>query len=172
MENYVDQPFPTKAGVYAVRAGPIIAQNVISFIKKEPLTNYEPQSGFLSLMMTGDSSSIGSKFGISFVGKWVWELKDMIDMSFMDLFNPNYLFENYKENGTLTPIENGHLNAENQKKNEIAKLKVADMEASEAAQILGCAIEETDYFETAGHSERWQFSTRELWVPRSWNLFR
>jgi NADH dehydrogenase FAD-containing subunit len=25
MENYVDKPFPTKAGVYAVRAGPVIA---------------------------------------------------------------------------------------------------------------------------------------------------
>lgn len=114
MENYVDQPFPTKAGVYAVREGPVIAQNIISSINKEPLATYVPQSGFLSLMMTGDSSSIGSKFGIAFVGKWVWELKDMIDMSFMDLFNPNYLFENYKENGTLKPIENGHLHPEKQ----------------------------------------------------------
>lgn len=25
MESYVDKPYPTKAGVYAVRAGPIIA---------------------------------------------------------------------------------------------------------------------------------------------------
>ena len=28
MESYVDMPYPTKAGVFAVRAGPIIAQNV------------------------------------------------------------------------------------------------------------------------------------------------
>ena len=56
-------------------------------------------------MMTGDGSSIGSKFGISFVGKWVWKMKDMIDMSFMDLFNPNYLFEDYKNKGTSIPVE-------------------------------------------------------------------
>ena len=149
MENYVNSSFPSKAGVYAVRAGPVIADNILHAIKKENLTSYVPQDGFLSLMMTGDRSSIGSKFGIAFVGKWVWELKDMIDMSFMDLFNPNYLFENYKENGTLTPIENGHLNAEKQKRGELAKQKVAQMNPSDAAQILGCSTEETDY------DERW-----------------
>ena len=55
-----------------------------------------PQIGFLSLMMTGDGNCLGSKFGICFVGKWVWHLKDFIDMSFMDLFNPAYLFNDYE----------------------------------------------------------------------------
>ena len=32
MENYVDSPYPTKAGVYAVRAGPIIAQNIMKYL--------------------------------------------------------------------------------------------------------------------------------------------
>ena len=63
-------------------------------------------------MMTGDASSIGSKFGIAFVGKWVWELKDMIDMSFMDLFNPIYLFEKYEESGMLKPVDTGNSNPE------------------------------------------------------------
>jgi len=34
MENYVNSPYPTKAGVYAVRAGPIIAKNVINFLSE------------------------------------------------------------------------------------------------------------------------------------------
>mgnify|MGYP002414093632 CR=1 FL=1 len=34
--------FPPKAGVYAVRAGPIICKNVTAMIKGEPLTPYEP----------------------------------------------------------------------------------------------------------------------------------
>jgi hypothetical protein len=113
-----------------------------------------PQSGFLSLMMTGDGSSIGSKFGIAFVGKWVWELKDMIDMSFMDLFNPNYLFENYKENGTKTPIENGHINADRLRRGSMAKDKCSGLDPAEAAEILGCSTDETNY------DDRWAILTR------------
>ena len=29
MENYADKPYPSKAGVYAVRGGPIIADNIL-----------------------------------------------------------------------------------------------------------------------------------------------
>ena len=84
MEDYADSPYPTKAGVYAVRAGPIIADNIAKYINKEPLQKYVPQTGFLSLMMTGDGSCVGSKHGISFVGDWVWRMKDYIDQGFMD----------------------------------------------------------------------------------------
>jgi hypothetical protein len=42
MENYVDKPYPTKAGVYAVRAGPIISNNLINFINEKPLEKYVP----------------------------------------------------------------------------------------------------------------------------------
>jgi NADH dehydrogenase FAD-containing subunit len=37
MESYVDKPYPSKAGVYAVRAGPFIAKNVAAYMKNEPL---------------------------------------------------------------------------------------------------------------------------------------
>jgi selenide, water dikinase len=66
MENYADKPFPTKAGVYAVREGPFITQNIFKFISKQPMVKYVPQDGFLSLMMCGDGEAIGSKFGICF----------------------------------------------------------------------------------------------------------
>ena len=57
-------------------------------------------------MMTGNGNAIGSKFGISIVGKWVWHLKDFIDMSFMNLFNPKYLFKDYETKGTAEPLDN------------------------------------------------------------------
>jgi len=106
MEDYADKPFPAKAGVYAVRAGPIIAENMMNYIENKPLTEYLPQSVFLKLLMTGDGSCIGSKHDICFRGKWVWHLKDYIDMSFMNLFNPNYLFNDYKNLGTKEPLPN------------------------------------------------------------------
>jgi len=95
-------PFPPKAGVYAVREGPFIAENVDEYIRakaegREPqFKEYVPQSGFLALLMTGDLSGIGQKWGISFNGPWVWQMKDYIDRSFMKIFDPNYLFNDYK----------------------------------------------------------------------------
>lgn len=109
MENYVDKPFPTKAGVYAVREGPFIAQNLVNSIKGQPLVPYVPQSGFLALLMTGDEKAIGTKFGIAFTGRWVWKMKDRIDVSFMKLFDPIYLFRDYEKYGTKYPIENKDL---------------------------------------------------------------
>lgn len=86
METYADNGFPPKAGVYAVRAGPFIAQNVARYLKGEELLAYVPQKSFLSLLMTGDEKAIGTKFGMAWSGKWVWKMKDFIDMSFMKLF--------------------------------------------------------------------------------------
>ena len=54
LEDYVDKPYPSKAGVYAVREGPILAENIINFLKGASLKEYVPQPSFLSLMMTGD----------------------------------------------------------------------------------------------------------------------
>lgn len=105
MESYADKATPTKAGVYAVRAGPIIAENIINQIEGQPLQEYVPQSGFLSLLMTGDGLCIGSKHGMGFFGKWVWQLKDHIDVGFMNLFNPKLLFKDYETKGTAEPVE-------------------------------------------------------------------
>jgi hypothetical protein len=64
-----------------------------------------PQSGFLSLLMTGDGKAIGTKFGISFVGRWVWNMKDSIDVGFMKLFYANYLFNDHEN--LVDPDEKG-----------------------------------------------------------------
>jgi hypothetical protein len=40
---------------------------------------------------------LGAKFGVAFSGEWVWQWKDKIDNSFMDMFRPETL--------ETTPIE-------------------------------------------------------------------
>ena len=60
-------------------------------------------------MMTADQKAIGAKFGITFVGKWVWNMKDFIDRGFMKLFDPNYLFNDYQNKGTSEPLNNNEL---------------------------------------------------------------
>ena len=109
MESYAAENFPPKAGVYAVREGPIIAQNIISYLKGESLTPYIPQRSFLSLLITGDERAIGTKFGMSWSGKWVWKMKDYIDVGFVNLFQPQFLFRDYETNGMQVPIENNDL---------------------------------------------------------------
>jgi hypothetical protein len=99
-------------------------------ITKKPLTPYEPQRSFLSLMMTGDEKAIGSKFGITFTGRWVWRLKDWIDRGFMKLFDPNNLFNNYEKNGCSEPLGNDEL-FEEKKKEEKLKDEKDEQEGKE-----------------------------------------
>lgn len=42
MDTYAGKNFPPKAGVYAVRSGPIVAFNIVKFIKGESLVAYVP----------------------------------------------------------------------------------------------------------------------------------
>ena len=109
METYEEESFPPKAGVYAVRAGPFIAQNIARYMKGEEMQPFVPQRTFLSLLMTGDEKAIGTKFGMAWSGKWVWKMKDYIDGSFMRLFQPQYLYRDYATQGTQVPIENNEL---------------------------------------------------------------
>ena len=124
--EHLDKPFPPKAGVYAVRGGPVISNNIASYLKGEELQKYEPQSEFLALLMTGDRKAVGTKFGMTFDGKWVWNLKDFIDVSFMKLFDPNLLFNDYENKGYADPVENNELFDEDQKSANEEKQKAKE----------------------------------------------
>ena len=62
---------PPKAGVYAVRSGPILIQNLVARFKGKPLVEYKPQDGFLKLLMCGDGTAFGFCFGLGLKCKWV-----------------------------------------------------------------------------------------------------
>ena len=81
------QQNPTpKAGVYAVRQGPILWENLPRAARGEPLLEYQPQSGFLSLLNTGDGRAMMSYKGLTFHAAWCWKLKDAIDRRFMAMY--------------------------------------------------------------------------------------
>ena len=81
----VTSPTP-KAGVYAVRQGPVLWENIQRMLAGRPLRRYRPQRGFLKLLNTGDGRAIGEWKGVSFDGRWCWRLKDYIDRRFMDKY--------------------------------------------------------------------------------------
>lgn len=75
-----------KAGVFAVRQGPILWENLARVLDGRELKRYEPQTGFLKLMATGDRRAILSYKGLAFHARWCWRLKDRIDGGFMDKY--------------------------------------------------------------------------------------
>jgi len=79
-------PGLTKAGVYAVRSGPLIEANVRARLQGAPLRNYSPQRDFLSLLNLGNGGAIGTKWGVACEGRSLMWLKDRIDRRFMERY--------------------------------------------------------------------------------------
>ena len=75
-----------KAGVYAVRQGPVLARNLRAALLDKPLKSHRPQQRFLSLISLGDQRATADRGPFSATGKWVWRWKDRIDRIFMARF--------------------------------------------------------------------------------------
>jgi selenide,water dikinase len=79
-------PWVPRAGVYAVREGPVLAGNLARALRGKPLRAYEPQRHWLSLMNSGDGRALLHWRGLAFHGRPAWWLKDAIDRRFMRRF--------------------------------------------------------------------------------------
>jgi selenide,water dikinase len=86
IETGTGLPPPAKASVYAVRAGPVLIENLVSFVLHKQMMDYAPQDDFLKLIICGDGTALVFHSGIPLYGKWVMQLKDAIDQMFMNLF--------------------------------------------------------------------------------------
>jgi selenide,water dikinase len=82
--SYTD-PRP-KSGVYAVRAGPVLARHLRAFCEGRLLPSWTPQPRALYLISTGDRHALATWGGWSWSGRWVWRWKDRIDRRFMRRF--------------------------------------------------------------------------------------
>ena len=72
-----------KAGVFAVRMGRPLADNLRRSITGRALVPYHPQRRWLALISTGDACAVASRGAVVFAGQSVWRWKDWIDRRFM-----------------------------------------------------------------------------------------
>lgn len=83
-------PALPNAGVYAVRMGPHLADNLRRACYGEPMAAWQPPERVLALIGTGDGHAIASRGVVGFSGKWVWQWKRRIDARFIARFNPPF----------------------------------------------------------------------------------
>ena len=83
IQNY---PRP-KAGVFAVRQGKPLYENIARTIAKKELKSYTPQQQYLSLIGTGNKTAIASRGSFARESRLFWYWKDYLDRSFMSRFN-------------------------------------------------------------------------------------
>lgn len=82
----VNHPRP-KAGVFAVRQGKPLVQNLQRALQGKPLKPFSPQKHYLSLIGTGDRSAVASRGPFGWHSPLLWTWKDAIDRTFMEQFS-------------------------------------------------------------------------------------
>jgi pyridine nucleotide-disulfide oxidoreductase family protein len=107
------EPLP-KAGVHAVRMGPVLAHNLRAALLGEALRSHHPQSAFLTLLATADGRAIASRGAWSLSGRWAWRWKDRIDRAFVRRFSspedgPTRVGIVHGDAGSLAGIRRGGL---------------------------------------------------------------
>jgi selenide,water dikinase len=72
-----------KAGVFAVRAAPILHHNMRATLTGKKRNHWKPQKKYLKLISVGEKSAIAEKMGVAIAGRLMWLWKNKIDRAFM-----------------------------------------------------------------------------------------
>ncbi len=86
--SMTETPRP-KAGVFAVRAAPVLLHNIKAALTGADMTPYKPQSDYLKLVSLGGKRAMAAKWGrcLSMPTAGLWRWKDRIDQKFMRKFS-------------------------------------------------------------------------------------
>jgi len=72
-----------KAGVFAVRAAPVLAANLRAAAHGGALSSHVTSRRYLALVSTGRRHAVGAWGDFAFQGAWAWRWKDRIDRRFV-----------------------------------------------------------------------------------------
>ena len=84
--NFGPRALP-KSGVYSVRSGPVLCENIRRAIMRRPLIPHKPQRDAMYLVSAGPGYAVGARGSWTFGGKLVWWWKTRIDSKFMAQYN-------------------------------------------------------------------------------------
>ena len=73
-----------KAGVFAVRAAPVLHRNLRAALSGGVRRAFKPQKNYLKLISLGGKTAMAEKYGRTLSGSILWRWKDRIDQAFMD----------------------------------------------------------------------------------------
>ncbi|MAP13875.1 MAG: selenide, water dikinase SelD [Oceanibulbus sp.] len=73
-----------KAGVFAVRAAPVLHDNLRAALSGGERGAFKPQKHYLKLISLGGKSAVAERNGLALGGALLWQWKDRIDRKFMD----------------------------------------------------------------------------------------
>ena len=76
-----------KSGVYAVRQGAVLAENLTRVVRGQPMLDYVPQARSLALISCGDRYAIASRGDWSAEGRWAWRWKNWLDRRWIARFS-------------------------------------------------------------------------------------
>jgi selenide,water dikinase len=77
-----DAPQP-KSGVYSVRQGATLDENLRNVVARAPLERYAARARALALISCGDKYAIAERGSWTAEGAWIWRWKDWIDRRWM-----------------------------------------------------------------------------------------
>ena len=72
--------------MFAVRQGPVLADNLRRALAGEALRAYVPQDQYLVILSAGRKYAIATRGTRAIEGRWVWHWKDWIDRRFMSRY--------------------------------------------------------------------------------------
>ena len=72
-----------KAGVFAVRAAPVLTHNIRADLTGQQRRSLQPQARYLKLISLGRKAALADRGVVAPSGNWVWAWKDWIDQRFM-----------------------------------------------------------------------------------------
>ena len=86
--TFTARPGLPKNGVYAIREGAVLFDNVTAFLHEKPLRPFRPRPFYLTLLNTADGRAVLRYGPLVLTGRWARRLKDRIDRAWMDKMTP------------------------------------------------------------------------------------
>lgn len=75
-----------KAGVYAVKQGKSLYENICHWLNKKPLKSHHPQKYYLNIIGTGNQSAVAIWGNLAWESPLFWQWKKYLDHTFMEQF--------------------------------------------------------------------------------------